>query len=132
MALLAAAAGVRTPRVLLVGSFRGGAGLLVERRLSGRTLEELEPGEIDDGLLAELWRQVDILHGAGIAHGELTGANVMVDGEGRPWLVDFDLAVAGADRRRRERDVAELRAWLAGVVGPDRVDADTAVEAGTT
>jgi undecaprenyl-diphosphatase len=142
MALLAAAAGVRTPRVLLVGSFRGGAGLLVERRVGGRTLEDLEPGEIDDGLLAELWRQVDILHGAGIAHGELTGANVMVDGEGQPWLVDFDRAVAGADRRRRERDVAELRAWLAGVIGADRVDADaaaraavdrdTAVEAGTT
>src|SRR4029453_17352090 len=42
MALLAAAAGVRTPPVLLVRSFGNGAGLLVQQRVYGRDLTQLD------------------------------------------------------------------------------------------
>src|SRR6266508_1873634 len=148
MALLAAAAGVRVPQVLLVRSFGNGAGLLVERRLRGPTLAELGAGQpgsrsrirgtspqvgeardrymtgsLDDELLTATWRQVALLHRAGIAHGELLPANVVVDADGAPWLVDFDRATAAADQRLRQRDTTTLLAALGGLVGPDRARA---------
>jgi glycosyltransferase 2 family protein len=122
MALLAASAGVRAPRVLLVREFGYGAGLLVERRIHGRSLADLDPGEVDDALLAECWRQVALLHQAGIAHGDLDPANLMVDGRGQPWLVDFDQALhAGA--QLQAVDVRTLLAGLTGLVGADRAKA---------
>jgi len=57
-------------------------------------------------------RQVAVLHRAGIAHGDLAPDNLLVDRDGRPWLVDFDQAVAGADRRLLARDLADLEAAL--------------------
>jgi glycosyltransferase 2 family protein len=133
MALLAAAAGVRAPQVLLVRSFGNGAGLLVERRIDGRSLAELDPEQVDDALLAETWRQVGLLHGAGMAHGEPVPANVMVDQEGRPWLVDFDQAAHAADERPLAHDTAALLAGLGGLVGPERAEAarEAAAPAGT-
>jgi predicted Ser/Thr protein kinase len=120
MALLAARAGVRTPEVLLVRSFDNGAGVLVQQRVPGANLAETEAGRVDDALLTELWRQVAVLHRAGIAHGGLVPANCMVDPDGRPWLVDFDQARAAAQGPLLERDRAELLAALGGLVGPER------------
>jgi glycosyltransferase 2 family protein len=120
MALLAARAGVRTPEVLLVRSFDNGAGMLVQRRVEGRALAALDPAELDDGLLVELWRQVGLLHRAKIAHGELVPANCMVDGDGRPWLVDFDQARPASGAAPLARDRAELLAALGDLVGPER------------
>jgi glycosyltransferase 2 family protein len=120
MGLLAARAGVRVPEVLLVASFDNGAGMLVQRRVDGRDLASVDPGEVDDELLVELWRQVGLLHRAGIAHGELVAANCVVDGDGRPWLVDFDQARAASDGAVAARDRAELLAALTALVGAER------------
>jgi membrane-associated phospholipid phosphatase/tRNA A-37 threonylcarbamoyl transferase component Bud32 len=120
MALLAARAGVRVPEVLLVRSFDNGAGMLVQRRVAGRDLTGLDAEQVGDDLLTELWRQVGLLHRAGIAHGELLPANVVVGEDGRPWLVDFDRARAASDRGILERDRADLLAALGPLVGPER------------
>jgi membrane-associated phospholipid phosphatase/predicted Ser/Thr protein kinase len=120
MALLAARAGVRAPEVLLVRSFDNGAGMLVEQRIGGANLQQTEAAGVDDALLTELWRQVGLLHRAGIAHGDLVPANCMVDGDGRPWLVDYDQAQAASGTALLERDRAELLAALAVLVGPER------------
>ena len=120
MALLAARAGVRTPEVLLVRSFDNGAGMLVQRRVAGANLQETEASLVDDALLTELWRQVALLHRAGIAHGHLVPANCMVDPDGQPWLVDFDQARAASQGPLLERDRAELLAALGALVGPER------------
>jgi uncharacterized membrane protein YbhN (UPF0104 family) len=45
---------------------------------------------------------------------------VLVDIDGRPWLLDFGFAEAAASRQWLARDVAELLASLAVLVGADR------------
>jgi undecaprenyl-diphosphatase len=120
MALLAGASGVRTPAVLLARAFGNGAGLLLERRVPGTSLAELDAGSIGDPLLAEIWRQVGILRAARIAHGDLEPTSIVVDDQGQPWLVDFDQAEAAASDERLDDDVAELLAGLARVLGSER------------
>jgi undecaprenyl-diphosphatase len=115
MALLAAAAGVRTPPVLLVRSFGNGAGLLVQERLHGRDLTDLDGEPLDQVRLGDLWRQVAALRAARIAHRDLGLGSVMVDEHGLAWLVDFDRAEAAASQPLLDRDLATLLAVLDGV-----------------
>ena len=123
MGLLAAAAGVRTPPVLLVRSFGNGAGLLVQQRVAGRDLADLRGERLDQGRLVDLWRQVAGLRAAGIAHRDLGLASVMVDEQGQVWLVDFDRAEAAASQALLDRDAATLLAALDGVADPALVRA---------
>jgi glycosyltransferase 2 family protein len=128
LGLLAGAAGVRTPRVVLAGPYGNGSGVLVQRMIPGRSLEEIDPAAVDDATLQATWVEVARLHQAGIAHGDLGRHSVVVDDDGRPWLVDFDHATAAASERLRQADLVELLASLAVSFGPDRALAG-AVEA---
>jgi uncharacterized protein (TIRG00374 family) len=118
MGLLAAAAGVRTPPVLLVGSFGNGAGLLVQQRVAGRDLTKLGGGRLDQARLVDLWRQVAALRAARIAHHDLGLESVMADEHGQVWLVDFDRAEAAASQALLDRDLASLLTALDGVADP--------------
>jgi glycosyltransferase 2 family protein len=120
LGLLAGTAGVRTPRVVLAGSYGNGAGLLVQRMIPGRSLEELDPAAVADDTLLAAWAEVARLHQAGIAHGDLGRHSVVADEDGRPWLVDFDHASAVAPERLRQADLVELLVSLAVRFGPDR------------
>ncbi len=120
MALLAASAGVRVPKVVLARPTGNGAGLLVMEWIPGQSLAEVPPGQLDDVVLAELWRQVGCLHAARIAHRDLDRMSVMLDDEHRPWLVDFDASEAMAGDRALARDVARLLVSLARLVGVER------------
>jgi uncharacterized membrane protein YbhN (UPF0104 family) len=123
MALLAAAAGVRTPPVLLVRSFGNGAGVLVQQQVAGRDLTDLDGERLDRARLVDLWRQVARLRAARIAHGDLGLASVMVDEHGEAWLVDFDRSEAAASQALLDRDLATLLAALDGVADPALVRA---------
>jgi tRNA A-37 threonylcarbamoyl transferase component Bud32 len=123
MLLAAAAAGVRTPPVLLVRSFGNSAGLLVQQRVDGRDLTELDGERLDQAQLRDIWRQVAGLRAAGIAHGDLGLASVMVDEHDKAWLVDFDRAEAAASDQLLDRDLATLLAALDGVADPALVRA---------
>jgi uncharacterized membrane protein YbhN (UPF0104 family)/membrane-associated phospholipid phosphatase len=118
MGLLAAAAGVRTPPVLLVRSFGNGAGLLVQQRVHGRDLTGLDGERLDLNQLDDLWRQVASLRTARIAHRDLEPDSVMVDKHGQVWLVDFDRAEAAASQPLLDRDLATLLHGLDDVADP--------------
>jgi len=120
MLLLAGAVGVRVPQVLLARPTGNGAGLLVMEYIPGVSLAELPPEQIGDQLLAELCRQVGLLHAHRIAHRDLGGWSVVVDERRQPWLVDFDASEAMADSPGLADDVAELLVSLARVVGAQR------------
>jgi predicted Ser/Thr protein kinase len=121
MGLLAAAGGVQAPPVLLVGSFGNGAGLLVQQQVAGRDLTELGDGRLDDAMLADVWRQVARLRAARIAHGDLGLASVLLDEQGKAWLVDFDHAEAAASDALLDRDLGTLLAALGRAADPARV-----------
>jgi glycosyltransferase 2 family protein len=120
LGLLAGAAGVRTPRVVLAGPYGNGSGLLVQRMIPGRSLEDAGPADVGDDTLRAAWQEVANLHRAGIAHGDLGRHSVVVDDDGRPWLVDFDHAAAAAPERPLQTDLIELLVSLAVSFGPDR------------
>jgi undecaprenyl-diphosphatase len=120
MLLLAGAAGVRVPRVVLARPTGNGAGLLVMEYIPGVSLAGLGSEQTDDRLLAELWRQVGVLHAHRIAHHDLGGWSVVVDERDQPWLVDFDASEAMAGEPGLANDVAELLVSLARTVGAGR------------
>ena len=101
----------------------GAAGAVVRQRrrparpaAGGRPRPHRTGGErLTEPQLDGIWRQVAALRAAGIAHRDLGLASVVLDGDGRAWLVDFDRAEAAAGDRLLDQDVATLLAALARV-----------------
>jgi undecaprenyl-diphosphatase len=118
--LLAAKSGVRTPDVVALATLEDGTTLLAHRGLDAKSLDSVKAIRLRDDVLEDLWSQVALLHGAGIAHRDLRLANVMIDVEGHPWIIDFGFAQTSAPDRALARDVAEMLASQAIVVDPDR------------
>jgi len=125
-AMTARARGVSTPPVLLARGTERGA-VVVQEYVVGRELDELPAGDLTADLLARVWQQVALLRAARIAHHDLEASSVLVDADGRPWVVDFGNALNGADDDALAGDVAELMASLALRLDPARV-ANSAVD----
>lgn len=113
---LAREAGVRAPRVRRVGTTEGGSAFYVADRHDTRSIAA---DELDERLAADLWHQIDALHGAGIAHRHLAVESVEVDEEGLVWLVDFDGSHTAPSDRELRRDVAQLLTETAAALGCD-------------
>ncbi len=120
LSLAAEARGIRTPSLLTVSDVGSDGMLLAYRRIDGRSLDTLEADDISDALLREVWRLVQTLRESAIAHRDLRLANVFVDDDGTPWLIDFGFSELSADDAMLARDSAELLASTAAVVGADR------------
>src|SRR4051794_30212749 len=126
-AMTARERGVRVPPVVLArGSDRGA--VVVQQFVVGRTLDELAPGELTPDLLSQVWEEVARLRAARVAHHDLVTASVLVDGDGRPWVVDFGNALTGADDQSLAGDLAELMASLSLRLEPEVV-VGSAIEA---
>jgi undecaprenyl-diphosphatase len=120
--------GVRTPRMRAIAEVGADSMVLAYELIDGGSMDRLDPAEITDDLLRGLWEQVAILRRYRIAHRDLRRANVFVDDQGRPWLIDFGFSEVAASDRLLQADVAQLLAALAIPVGAQRAVA-TAVEA---
>jgi glycosyltransferase 2 family protein len=119
-AVMAERAGVAVPAVRQVITTADGSALLVMDRVDGSALDQVPAQRLSDMMLRELWGQVDRLHRARIAHRSLRAANIVADGTGRPWVVDFSFSELGATHRQMALDVAELLASLAAITGAGR------------
>ncbi len=120
LSLAAAAHGIRTPKMDAVSAMPEGGFLIAYEAIDGRPISELGSDDASHQLLCELWRQLSLLRNAGIAHRDLRLANIVLDREGSPWVVDFGFAELTADDELLDRDVAQLLASTALVVGPQR------------
>jgi glycosyltransferase 2 family protein len=126
--LMAAQAGVRVPEVVTVGLGPENDAVLVTRQPDVPPLELSRPDQVSDEVLEDLWRQVAMLHAAGISHGRLNASNVIVGDDG-PMLVDLSAATLGAPQASLDIDVAELSVACTVLVGPERA-LGKAVDAG--
>jgi uncharacterized membrane protein YbhN (UPF0104 family)/membrane-associated phospholipid phosphatase len=120
LCLLAERGGVRVPA--LVGTQLVGEqiGVIVRRWIDAVPLSAVPVDELDDGILADAWQQLDLLHVAGIAHRSLRPEHVLLDRVGQTWMVGWGSAEATLDPAEQDADVAELTVTLASRVGPDR------------
>ena len=129
-AVMAERAGVTVPAVRQVIKTADGSALLAMDRVDGSALDLIPVQRLSDTMLRKLWEQADRLHRARIAHRSLRAANIVADGTGRPWVVDFSFSELGATQRQMALDVAELMASLAAIIGADRAVATAAAVIG--
>jgi glycosyltransferase 2 family protein len=123
---MATRAGVQCPDVHGLGVTSGGSAFLVEALVDG---ERATPADLATPVtLTGAWRQVARLHRAGVAHRRLSTENLMVDGNGVPWLIDFDDAETAASGHELAKDVADLLVESALAAGPEPA-VDAAVDA---
>ncbi|MBO0828258.1 MAG: flippase-like domain-containing protein [Streptosporangiales bacterium] len=113
--LMAERAGVRTPGVVFVAALEHGPAIVVRQRVDGVPLTHLS--DLDTETVDDIWRQVELLGEAGIAHHDLRDATLQVDADGLIWILDFTFAEAGASATRRAQDVAEVLVCLTRLVG---------------
>ena len=130
-AVMAERAGVAVPAVRRVIKTTDGSALLVMDRIDGSSLDLVPVPIINDVMVLDLWKQVERLHQARIAHRSLRAANIVIDRLCQPWIVDFSFSELGATRRQIALDVAELMASLATLIGADRAVAGAAAIIGT-
>ena len=132
LSVMAERAGVAVPHVGQVIRAKDGSVLLTMELVAGQSLDHIPDDRITDQLARSLWREVDRLHQARIAHRSLHGSNIMISQDGCPRLTDFSFAELAATSRQRAIDVAELLTWLAGRLGPDRAVAAAAAVIGAS
>jgi uncharacterized membrane protein YbhN (UPF0104 family)/tRNA A-37 threonylcarbamoyl transferase component Bud32 len=117
--LLAERARVAVLPVVAAGMASQRDALLVTEA-TGRPLGRLEPGEIDDELLAGIWRNAGRLHTLGVAHRRLDAARIVVRPDRTPAFADFAGATVAADADDIAADRAQVLVATALAVGPQR------------
>lgn len=118
VSLQSRALGVRTPRILGVTDAGVDGMVLAYEAIDGRSADKLE--DISDDALESIWTMVSLLHSKRIAHRDLRLANVSIDVDGKPWLIDFGFSELAAADQLLGTDVAELLASTAATVGVER------------
>jgi undecaprenyl-diphosphatase len=111
----AAVAGVRTPRLVAVGRLDDGVFAAYEA-VAGTTFADLD-GAVPPTALREAWSFSQAMHRRGIAHRDLRVSNLLLDGDGDVWIVDFGFAEAAASEIQLLHDTVELLASTAAAVG---------------
>ncbi|WP_328401563.1 lysylphosphatidylglycerol synthase domain-containing protein [Nocardia sp. NBC_00403] len=131
LTLLARRAGVRTPTIASVGVAASGDAWIAEERVPSRNLARTVSGPISDESLCDIWCQIALLRAARIAHRDLRLANILIDEQDAPWIVDFGFGESGASDHLLDADVAELLVSMSFKVGPERAVATAHMVLGT-
>ncbi len=118
--MLAERGDVRAARLVRTGVGGADAAVLVTTPPQGTAIGTIEPEQLTDAVLAAAWSQLDALHRAGIAHGNLDGLRVLVTADGSIAFDDFSTADATGDDYWYNRDDAALLVLTAQLVGDDR------------
>ncbi|SEF63473.1 conserved hypothetical protein [Thermomonospora echinospora] len=127
MAYALHAAGVRTPRLLGTSEVGTEAALLAYEHAPGRRLAELDDEELTDGFLTDLWRQLEVMQQARLAHRRLERDAILRGEDGTAWIVDLRAGEIAATDLQLRLDLAQLLTTLALRVGAERA-VRTAVE----
>ncbi len=112
--------GISTPRMRAVARVGQDSFLLAYDLIPGSSLDSVPHDRLDDAVLAGLWDQVGLLRAHRIAHRDLRLANVFLDDDDTPWIIDFGFSEVAADDTLLHADVAQLLASLSVSVGAER------------
>lgn len=118
VSLQAASLGVRTPRILGVADAGIDGMALAYEGIAGASADSFI--DIDDEALESIWEMVSSLHARRIAHRDLRLANIFIDDDRAPLLIDFGFSELAASDQLLGTDVAELLASTAATVGTER------------
>jgi uncharacterized membrane protein YbhN (UPF0104 family)/membrane-associated phospholipid phosphatase len=122
--LLAQRGGVRCPDLVATPDLGHQISLVVRRWVDGTALAELPDERLDDEVVEDAFAQLAALHAAGVVHRGLGPDHLLVDGDGRVWMLGWGAARATPSLDDRASDRAELLVVLAARVGAQRaVDA---------
>jgi undecaprenyl-diphosphatase len=128
VALAARDLGSHTPRLVALASASPASFVLAYEAVDGRSLDRIDPADLDDELLTAIWTEVRLLRRHRVAHRDLRLANVFVAADGDVWMIDFGFSELAASDTLLAADVAELLAATSLSVGVDRaVDAAVGV-----
>jgi uncharacterized membrane protein YbhN (UPF0104 family)/membrane-associated phospholipid phosphatase len=117
--MLAERAEVRAARLVGTGVGGADAAVLVTTPPAGTPISELPVDRLTDAVLADAWEQLDRLHRAGIAHGNIDALRVVLDDD-RVAFDDFSAADATGEQYWSNRDDAALLVMTAQLVGDER------------
>ncbi|HET8617382.1 MAG TPA: hypothetical protein VFM27_00385 [Acidimicrobiales bacterium] len=120
VALAARDLGVRTPRFVVLATAEPSSFVLAYEGIDGRSLDRVEPAEVDDGVLDAIWGQVRVMRDRRVAHRDMRLANVFLAADGAVWMIDFGFSELAASDTLLATDVAELLAATSLHVGVDR------------
>jgi uncharacterized protein (TIRG00374 family) len=118
LTITAREAGVPAPRVLAAGEPSDEL-TLIALTSPGESVVDIDPGDIPDDVLIELWESVGVLHESGIAHGRLNEHAVRIR-NAHPVIVNFHEASTAPPDERIHGDVTELLSSLASLMGTKR------------
>lgn len=106
--------GVRVTRIVDIVPVRS-SWMLIQEMVAGTPLADKKT--ISNDTLHDIWHQVNLLHSARLAHRDLRAANILIDRQGKAWIIDFGFAETCAPPERLHMDVAELLASMSLRVG---------------
>ena len=110
--------GLDVPAPLAAAYWRQGpvyrAAILVERIPGVKPLAQMLAEPLWEPVAAAIVR----MHRAGVWHADLNAFNILIGGEGRVWLIDFDRGIQGRlSDRQRQGNLERLRRSLNKVAG---------------
>lgn len=111
-------AGLPVPRPLAAAYWQQGltyrAAIIVERIPDARPLASV----LDSADCDQVARAIYTMHEQGVWHADLNAFNILLDTQGRAWLIDFDKAHRTVlSQERRSANLLRLRRSLAKVAG---------------
>ncbi|SDN94811.1 3-deoxy-D-manno-octulosonic acid kinase [Halomonas shengliensis] len=118
--------GLPVPRPVAAGVTCHGltyeATLITVRLPGARALASLlKNGEADDVLLQRVGATIRRFHDAGLDHVDLNARNLLVDGEGKVWLIDLDRCRLRREGAWKGRNLKRLESSIAKFVATEEV-----------
>jgi undecaprenyl-diphosphatase len=123
MSALAERSGVATPTLCLAGNIGTEYSFSVYALPKGSSLAAICSAAPNTEPLEAAWTEVRKLHDAGVVVGRATPDDILIDDDGRAWLVDLGSAELTVEPTDLARDTAEVFAGLSLVADPTDVAA---------
>ncbi len=121
VANLAYANGIRTPKIVGVLEVKPNNWAQIQEAVNGKSLDKVDPSRLTDSLLNNIFGLINELHSFHIIHRDLRAANIFLDDNNTPWLIDFGFAEASAKPSQTYRDLVEIICSIGVIVGADKI-----------